>query len=104
MSLLPIDRNARGIQAIGPGVSQRLSFTGTSAQSSAVGVNTRLVQLFATEDCWVVFGTNPTAAVNDGSSFFLPGGIFLYYGISGSAKIAAIQDSTSGYLHIIEAV
>ena len=81
-------------------VHQKVSFTGTSAQSSAVDCT--MIGLFATQDCWIVFGSNPTAASNNGSCRFLPGGIQFHFRIKDGDKIAVIQDSASGDLHIAE--
>lgn len=88
-------------QAIYPGTSQALSFSGSSAQSTAVGTQTTLVRLFATQDCFIAIGANPTAAAN--TSYFLPGGIIDFVGIQPGQKIAAIQSSQSGTLYISEA-
>lgn len=94
--------NRDSFQAIYPGRSQRLSVGGSSTQSLSLLSATTIVELFATTDCWVVFGANPTASVNDGSSFFLAAGLFKCYGVQPGVKIAVMQDSTSGDLHIIE--
>ncbi len=88
-------------EAITPGVSQGLAFTGASAQSTAVGETTTLVRLFATEDCFVKVGANPTAVAN--TSMFIASGIYEYIGIKPGEKIAAIRLTTSGTLYITEA-
>ncbi len=87
-------------EAIVPGASQALAFTNVSAQSVAVGANTTLVRLFATEDCFIAIGSNPTAAAN--SSMFIPSGISEYIGIAKGDKIAAIYSTTNGTLYITE--
>lgn len=89
-------------QAIYPNASQRLTVAATSVQSNAVDRQTSIVELFATTDCWVVFGSAPVAAANDGASFFLPAGLFKYYGIEPGYKIAAIRSSSDGLLYVIE--
>lgn len=91
------------LQCIHPGTSQKISFTGTSQQSAAVSTDTNAIELFATKDCWLTFGANPTATASPGGSFFLAGGLFKTYGITPGHKIAVIRNSDSGDLHIIEA-
>lgn len=89
-------------QTFKPGSSQKVSFTGTSAQSSALGGYTKIVRLFATEDCWIKMGTDPTAAASAATSTFVPGGIIQYFVTKPGDKIAVIRDTTSGSLHILE--
>lgn len=101
---MPYTETVRGFQAIIPGTCQKVSYTGTAAQSSALSLATTIIQLYATTDCWVKFGSNPTAVANDGTSLFLPGGMILYYGITPGNKLSVIRDSTSGDLHVIEGV
>lgn len=86
-------------EAIFPGTSQTRTFTGTSAQSSAITAGVTIVRLFATQDCFVAFGANPTAAA---TSMFLAAGIVEYVGVTGGDKIAAIQSSAAGTLYITE--
>lgn len=89
-------------QAVYPGACQRVAISASSTQSSAVAVSCHIIELFATKDCWVKLGANPTAAVNDGTSMFLGAGLFKYFGIQSGHKIAVIRDAADGYLHIIE--
>lgn len=103
----PVQTNEREnrFQAIYPGVSQALAFIVTSGQSAALATKTTLVRLFATKDCFIKVGTNPTAA-NDGTSMFIASGIYEYIGIdqsAGAQKIAAISNGTNGTLYITEA-
>lgn len=72
-----------------PIAEQTRSLSGTSAQSSALNAQTKYVRLQTDFDCFVLFGTNPTAlttsmplAANTPEYFGVPGGITL--------KIAAI--------------
>lgn len=81
---------------------QKVSFTGTAASSNAVKANTRVVVLYATEDCWVKFGTAPTAVANDGSSIFIPAANYRPFVVGASDKVSVIQDSAGGDLHITE--
>ena len=89
--------------AITAGASQKISFTNVSAQSTTTMLPlTSIVRLFSTEDCWILFGDNPTAAANDGNSFFLPAGIVEYFGADPGQKIAVIRDSANGDLHVTQ--
>lgn len=89
-------------EAIIPGTSQKLTTSGASAQSAAVSDKTTLVRLFATNDCYVKFGINPTALA-DGTCVFIPGGIVDFLGITPGDKIATIQFASGGFLFITEA-
>ena len=98
---MPYCESAQGFQALIPGTCQRVSYTASAAQSAALG-NTVIVQLYSTTDCWIKFGSNPTAVANDGTSVFLPGGMVICYGVTAGHKVSAIRDSASGDLHIVE--
>lgn len=89
-------------EAINPGVSQKITTSAVSAQSAAVASTTTLVRFFATTDCYVQFGTNPTA-LTDGTCVFIPGGIVDFLGITPGYKIAVIQFAAPGVLFITEA-
>jgi len=81
------------------GATQTISFTGTSAQSSALGSATNLVRLYSTEECFVAFGSNPTA-----SSSTVPLGPKNpeYVQVNPGELIAAISNGTNGTLYITE--
>jgi len=90
------------LQALIPTLPQKFNFNGTSAQcSNFFHPNTTCIRVFPTEDCYIKFGSDPTATSND---VFCPGGIIQYFGVSpdNDNKIAAIQSSTAGTLHIFE--
>lgn len=103
----PIDPFERGFQTIFPGTSQKLAIGAGAVESAEFalnrGRNNIIVRLFPTQDCWVVFGVSPVAAPNDGASFFCPGGIVQWMAANpGATKLSVIQDTTSGFLHIVE--
>lgn len=108
--LVPTDTDYRvnGFQTLTPGSSQKVDFTGTSAQSTQFYIKTSLVALYATEDCFIKIGTDPVATT-DGTSMFIPGGILLGIGLFTTyneetvTKMAVIQASSSGTLYITEA-
>jgi hypothetical protein len=87
-------------QAIYPGTSSTRSVTSSSAQTAAVGAATTIVRVICTVDCFLVFGSNPTA--NTSSSLFLPAGTAEYFGITPGYKIAAIRSTADGTLYITE--
>lgn len=101
MSKMPIpnDRVLGGYQCLFAGTAHKITTSGTSAVSSAWASTTRVVFVFATTDCYVAFGSNPTATVND---HFLPGGIRVPWGVVPGEKVAVIQSSAAGVLYISE--
>ena len=92
------DRQLQRIHGL-PGVAIALSFTDTSAQSSALTVNTTYV-LCATEDCHFLISANPTALT---TSTFLAAGVpwpITIPDVGVTYKVAAIRKDTSGTLTI----
>jgi len=82
-----------------PGTAIAVSVNGTSAQSSALTARVTYM-LCATEDCHILFGSNPTATT---SSTFLPAGVPWPVTILDDGttyKVAAIQKDTAGTLTI----
>ncbi|WP_101048681.1 hypothetical protein [Macromonas nakdongensis] len=72
-----------------PGVAeQALTLTGSTQQSAAFNVATRLVRLHAQVACHVAFGDNPTATT---SSMRLAEGQTEYFGVAPGHKLAVIQ-------------
>ena len=100
------DKNAPYFQALVPATTHVRSFTATSAQTAAVSAATTLVSVFATQDCWILTGADPTAVVvtdgATGTSMFLPGGIKDFIGIEPGHKIAVVRSGTSGILYVTE--
>jgi hypothetical protein len=88
-------------EAIYIGTSQKKAFTAASAQSTALGSKTSVVRLYATQDCHIKTGTNPTA-VADGTCLFLPADTIAHIGVNAADKIAVIRDSADGNLFITE--
>lgn len=87
------------------GSSQDVTVSGTSAQSTAIGVSgqtpNRLVRLVSTTACRIITGANPTALSN---STFLPANVVEFSEISPGDKIAVIQESVGGKLNITECI
>lgn len=86
-------------QAIVPGVSQTVAYTGSSSQSTAFGAPTSLVRIFSTTDCFIAFGGSPTASA---ASIWVPGGIIQFFGVNHGEKLAVIESTATGNLYILE--
>lgn len=82
--------------------SQKVAFSASSAQSTALLATNTNVRVYADQDCHIAVGANPTA-VADGSCLFLPAGQTEYFRVpAGGDKIAVIRDSADGTLYISE--
>lgn len=77
-----------------------VAVSGTSAQSIAFAGPE--VQLVATVNCWLKFGTNPTAvAGTDANQYFPANTIWTIKWVPGD-KVAVIQDSASGFITVTQ--
>jgi hypothetical protein len=98
-------------QAVVPGRSHKLAFTGASAAlAQTMGAETTLVRAFATQDCWVKrsaaagpVAVAPTSGTPQPDTIFIAGGIFCYFGVEPGDSLAVIRDSASGNLVLTEA-
>lgn len=93
---------------------QTLTFDGTSKVSDNLNAKTCAVELLATTDAWVKIGEqggtpvaeNPANATRSDSIFLRAGAQYTFPVPLGSAtaaiKIAAIQDTATGFLAITE--
>lgn len=101
------DFRANGFQTITPGISQKITTSGSSQQSAAFTHGVSLIYLFATQDCFIKIGTSPVA-VADGTCMFIPGGIPFGIGLyttneqNAVYKLAVIQSSTTGSVYFTE--
>lgn len=66
---------------------QAVSLSSSSAQCSALNAGTTLIELCSDTDCYLAFGTNPTATA---SYHYLPAKTVRYYVASGATLLAAI--------------
>lgn len=89
--------HAHALPVMVPGTSLSLAYT--TAQVTANAIGSPVVRLVATTDCFVLFGTAPTA-LNDGTSIFLPANQPAFFGIDPAHKISALQVSAGGTLYI----
>lgn len=85
---------------IGPegnsGNGQAISTGATSVQSTAI--TKTVVDLTATEDCFVAIGASPVAAAN--TDYFIPKLQTYRFAITSGNKVAVIQSSTGGILYV----
>lgn len=107
MALRPSGR----VQNLSIGASSVQSAPFTAVNQNTSGLDTGLltslptgtthVRLVATTDCWVAFGTNPTASSTSGS-ILLPANSVEYFPVDTSDLIAVIQNASAGTLNISE--
>lgn len=71
----------------------------SSTQSSTLGATTKVVRLVSTTDCYVAFGSNPTATSSD---LLLVAGVVEFFRVDPGSKIAALKVATAGLLSIAE--
>jgi len=85
-----------------PTSQQVVALSGTSAQSGALSTGNlgaagtfSRVRIVATENAWVAFGTNPTAAAASGTaSIYMPAGVVEYFNVPDGYKVAGIGSGT----------
>jgi hypothetical protein len=87
------------IMRISDASTQSVAVSGTSAQSTAISANAGYVRLLATTLCHIRIGSSPTATT---SNMPLPPYVPEYFVCPSGAKIAVIQNSSSGTLYITE--
>lgn len=97
--------NADTVNIVGGGLSgpsgntgngQVVAFTGTSAQSTAITAT--VIDLTATEDCFIAIALSPAAAAN--SDYFMPKNSTYRFPMTTGHKVAVIQATTGGNLYI----
>ena len=76
---------------------EKVSASGTSAQSAAFAASIYFVRIVSDEDCFIEFGSNPTSTT---SKIFLPSKDVEYFKVSPGEKVAVILASGTGNLHV----
>jgi len=95
-----VDNIAYGaLPCIKIGATQAVAVGSASAQSAVVAAS--VVRLVSTTDCFVAFGSNPTA--NTTTSLFLPANSPEYFQFNSGDKVAVIQNAAAGNLYITAA-
>lgn len=89
-------------QVISPGPSRVLAVSAASVQTGPFDEGVSILRFFSTKDCWLAFGSNPTAIPEDAGSMFMPGGVVEYFEINSNEKLAVIRNSDDGKLYITE--
>ena len=104
-----LDAGGNPFPAIQQYIVQTVAYS-TAVQSSLFNANTTLVEIIPTSNCWVYFGTNPTAVKESttksaASGFYVAAGTSKFYCVppGGIWKLSVAQDTASGMLSIIEA-
>ena len=103
MSEAPFSRTSGNIfQTIIPGKPHRINFNAAAQSTIQFELDTTVVEIFATKDCWLKFSYTPTAAADDGASIPVPGGLKLTYGVRKGYRCSVIRDTADGVIDIIE--
>ena len=76
--------------------SDVVAVSGASAQSIAFGDGE--LMLVSTTNCWLKFGTNPTAVATTDGNQYLPSNTIITIKWTPGDKVAVIQDSGAGSL------
>jgi hypothetical protein len=83
------------------GVTQSITTSAVSAQTgNAISDQVYTVSITASQDAYILFGTNPTASASTG--FFLLKNWPTEFAIRPSEKVAALQVSTAGVVYVSE--
>lgn len=95
---LPIDINNNAIQTgrPEPGSTKTVAAGASTAQSSAVGT-AGVYSIVSTVDAYIEIGSSPVATT---TTMFLAAGIPLFMRLEATDKVAALQKSSSGVVHI----
>ena len=87
-------------QALKAGTHHSVAYTATAGTiSSAVNSRTSIVRIMCTSDCYIAFGSSPTATTGD---MILPANQPEYFTMVGAEKVSAIQVAEGGTLHVTE--
>jgi hypothetical protein len=98
----PVDSGHNSLPVLRTRNHQFVTIGAASAQSTAVGSNTRVLRISTDIDCFYLIGANPTVS-GGGDGDYLPAGAVEYRHCSPADKVAVIQKSTAGSLFISEA-
>jgi hypothetical protein len=115
------DQHGSDVQAARPALSQNVAIGAASAQSALFQAggptnvynpdgtvstsqpnNTTHIRVCATVNCWIAFGTNPTAVVAASPSILIVAYTPEYFWVNHGERIAVIQDSSGGTLNVAE--
>lgn len=108
-TILPTDINNLPIPALrlADGGAHAISTSATAARNStAIGDDTRVISIYATEDVFLKFGGDDSVTADSADHFF-PKGIYYDFGIGGRKRgkithVSAIRASEDGTVYISE--
>jgi len=97
---LALDRNGNPIQgALGTVGSDKITVGAASARSTSdFDSGVAILELFSDTDCYISLSDDTVTATT--TDFFLPADTTRYYTRGDHTRIAVIQDSAGGTLHI----
>ena len=101
---LPKDIRGGFAQALKPipGEGQTLSVTSTSVQSADFELDTKVISVYSTTDCFIEVGDTNVVATN--ADQFLPANTFMFISVAdlSDVAIAAIRSTADGTLYVGE--
>lgn len=95
MTTMAVDGNGASMQVVALGTASVIAFSGTSAQSGAFTSN--VYRFLATQPCYLVFGADPTAT---SAGHYLAGGLPEFFKVTVGEKVAVLQVTDAGNLHL----
>lgn len=103
-TLMPRDAHNQSIQTLAPEKANTVAIGVASAQTTVDFTSgVKVVELRATQPCFIKFGVGTVTAVADGTdSFFLSGGERVTYHVRENTRVAAIRQTGDGTLFITE--
>jgi len=90
-------------QVISPGACSVLAVGVSSVPLPLPSQGVTILRLFSTVDCFVSFGSSPTASVEGATSMFLPSGVVEYFERKETETLAVITATAQpGKLYVTE--
>ena len=96
---LATDRTGRAIQAVPPGVSQTVAYTGTAGVTTNP-IGSTFVRIVCTSAAFVAFGAAPTATTAD---MYIPANSPEWIPIDPSHKVSVVRLTDDGTAYIMAA-
>jgi len=95
--VLERDKNGVPIQSLAPEFIINLTL-GAASSINILPVNTKVLRLTATQECWLAFGGATIVATTSGILF--PAGVEIFTVPEAATYIAALQNATGGTLNV----
>ena len=93
---MPRDNTPSQQNIYNPVLPSQIVTVGAASVATTNTVNANAVLLCSTTNCWIAFGTSPTAVKP--TIFYLPANVVMALQCDPSHKVAAIQDTAGGSL------